>query len=410
MRGPTVAKGVMRAKTRPPGTTPDTPTVATTPCPTTKKRLWMNTPGEPRTANPLAALRKDELIRLLMEVRNDNEVLSKQLNETREQVTALQEDLRATTQRVAEMAENNSLIKTVQTKEHYVEQTEVNNKVQTNEDNPSGPQETTDTPALMNSAQPLTYRTWADVIRGATPAKRRLLREVLPAPRQDLTTIVVTGVTGRISAIKGLLTESGLRKPFPINIETLHDNTTLMSFPTSMEDEFLKAADTGLIGHQRIPVQEANKVAHLNWTPQLKKAIGARLSKRVAEFWYRRPMLHTQITQWMEALELPILSNEEMIEHARMARYKKNTHTRKSPRALPPRDAEPQLTPCSPKPVDKIGGLATTAPQTTQPGTPLPAIEEPDKVASPLDISMVTEPHLEKPSRSLMNSRNDNTQ
>ncbi|KAJ1657022.1 hypothetical protein IWQ61_003512, partial [Dispira simplex] len=84
-----------------------------------------------------------------------------------------------------------------------------------------------------------------------------------------------------------------------------------------MEDEFSKAADMGLIGHQRVTLQQTNQLPHLSWTPQLKKAIGTRLSKRVAEFWYRRPILRTQITQWMDALELPILSNEEMIEHAR---------------------------------------------------------------------------------------------
>ncbi|KAJ1656095.1 hypothetical protein IWQ61_004264, partial [Dispira simplex] len=116
----------------------------------------MNTPGEPRIANPLASLRKDELVRLLMEVRQDNEKLSKQLNETREQVTTLQEDLERTTQRVAELADKNTLIKTVQPKNQCAEQTEVNNNEQNKEDNPNRPQEPTDTPGVTNSPQPLT--------------------------------------------------------------------------------------------------------------------------------------------------------------------------------------------------------------------------------------------------------------
>ncbi|KAJ1655575.1 hypothetical protein IWQ61_004703 [Dispira simplex] len=377
MREPTLTKGVPRAKQRPNGTVTGNTNSPNTPCPTTKKRTRILTPGDTRINSPMAALRKDELIRQLMEIQQENVALTEQLRETneqlhktrdqlketREQVQAIQNNREETTKHVPDMSDNPNTIAGQHNNKLTNQPTAVNTGEQPIETTTTRNPDHAGTPLVTEGTQPpLTYRTWADVIRGATPEKRRLLREVIPAPKQDLTTIVVIGVTGRISAIKGLLTECGLQKPFPLNIETLHDNMVLMFYPTSMENDLTMAMNTGIIGHRRVTLQQASSLPSTHWPPQLKKAIGTRLSKRIAEFWYRRPVLRTQITQWMETLTLPTLSNDEMIEHARMTRTKRNPRTKKSPRAQPLPNRETQIPPRSQQPSEETRDPEIAAP------------------------------------------------
>ncbi|KAJ1652619.1 hypothetical protein IWQ61_007086, partial [Dispira simplex] len=248
MREPTLAKGVPRAKQRPTGTATGNTNPPTTPCPITKKRTRVLTPGDTRINSPMAALRKDELIRQLTEAQQENAALTEQLRETneqlretrdqlketREQVRVIQNNLEETTKCATNMSGNPNLI-AVQHNNQLMNQP-------TAENTGEQPIETTNTTNPDQAGTPpLTYCTWVDVIRGATPAKRRLLREAIPTPKQDLTTIV--------------------------------------------------------------------------------------------------------ITQWMETLTLPILLNDEMIEHAHMTQAKKNPCTKKSPRAQLLLNEETQISP-----------------------------------------------------------------
>ncbi|KAJ1644149.1 hypothetical protein IWQ61_010449, partial [Dispira simplex] len=186
MREPTLAKGVPRAKQCPTGTTTGNTNPPTTPCPITKERTRIKTPGETRISSPMAAPRKDELIRQLTEAQRENVALTEQLRETneklhetneqlretREQVQAIQNNLEETTKCVTNMSDNPNLAAGQHNNQITNQPTVENTREQPIEaTNTINPNQVGTPPVTEGTQPPLTYRTWADVIRGATPAK-----------------------------------------------------------------------------------------------------------------------------------------------------------------------------------------------------------------------------------------------
>ncbi|KAJ2763260.1 hypothetical protein IWQ57_005605, partial [Coemansia nantahalensis] len=142
----------------------------------------------------------------------------------------------------------------------------------------------------------------------------------------DTTTMVVTGLAGRIGKCRDDLICGGLPREAVINIEPLHSAYSIVTVATSLQDKVLQTLD-------RLPIEIVEPAeAAVARIPSISEEGKAELSKRIAlrldnrlaaNFVQQRFTAGQQLREMATKLMLPIKSREEVEALAKSGKWRK---------------------------------------------------------------------------------------
>ncbi|KAJ2793600.1 hypothetical protein H4R21_005829, partial [Coemansia helicoidea] len=178
-------------------------------------------------------------------------------------------------------------------------------------------------------AQPKGKLSYAAIVRRMDAAPSGVDRANIKSgywPEDDTTTMVVTGLAGRIGKCRDDLICGGLPREAVINIEPLHSAYSIVTVATSLQDKVLQTLD-------RLPIEIVEPAeAAVARIPSISEEGKAELSKRIAlrldnrlaaNFVQQRFTAGQQLREMATKLMLPIKSREEVEALAKSGKWRK---------------------------------------------------------------------------------------
>ncbi|KAJ2715784.1 hypothetical protein H4R19_001013 [Coemansia spiralis] len=187
-------------------------------------------------------------------------------------------------------------------------------------------------------AQPKGKLTYAAIVKRMSPTTGPT-RAALKSgywPEDDATTMVVTGLAGRIGKCRDDLATNGLPREAVINIEPLHSSYSIVTVATSMQGQVLPALE-----RLSVEIVEPAEAAVMNIpgiSEEAKTALGKRIAQRLdnrlaANFVQQRFTAGQQLRETAMRLALPIKTYQEVEKLAQSGAWHRE-------RTVPQRDKQ----------------------------------------------------------------------